>query len=148
MRKIKYIFSFSICLLILSLSSICFALSPSSNKIYEGIDVSNWQGYINYSEVKASGIDIVYIKASQGENITDSHFKTNYNNAKINGLKVGLYHFLTALLQILLKVLSLYQTPPLIDNLYFLHVLLHLLLLYLPLYSLLLKKYMLNCNCL
>ena len=96
MRKIKYIFSFSICLLILSLSSICFALSPSSNKIYEGMDVSNWQGYINYSEVKASGIDIVYIKASQGENITDSHFKTNYNNAKINGLKVGLYHFLTA----------------------------------------------------
>ena len=54
------------------------------------------QGHINYSEVKASGIDIVYIKASQGTNITDPYFKTNYNNAKMNGLKVGLYHFLTA----------------------------------------------------
>lgn len=61
-----------------------------------GIDVSNWQGYINYSEVKNSGIDIVYIKASQGDSIVDAYFRTNYNNAKANGLKVGLYHFLTA----------------------------------------------------
>ena len=58
--------------------------------------MSNWQGYINYSQVKNSGIDIVYIKASQGNSIIDSYFRTNYNNAKANGLKVGLYHFLTA----------------------------------------------------
>ena len=61
-----------------------------------GIDVSNWQGYINYSEVKNSGIDIVYIKATQGDSIIDPYFKTNYENAKSNGLKVGFYHFLTA----------------------------------------------------
>jgi len=63
---------------------------------YQGIDVSDWQGYINYSEVKNSGIEIVYIKASQGNSIVDPYFRTNYNNAKANGLKVGLYHFLTA----------------------------------------------------
>lgn len=63
---------------------------------YQGIDVSNWQGYIDYSEVANSGIDIVYIKASQGNSIVDSYFKTNYENSKANGLKVGLYHFLTA----------------------------------------------------
>lgn len=68
----------------------CFAST------YQGIDVSDWQGYINYSKVKNSGIDVVYIKASQGNSIVDSYFRTNYDNAKANGLKVGLYHFLTA----------------------------------------------------
>lgn len=94
-KKFAYIIGLAV-FLMLFLSSTCFALSPSSDTIYEGIDVSDWQGNINYSEVKASGIDIVYIKASQGTNITDPYFKTNYNNAKMNDLKVGLYHFLTA----------------------------------------------------
>lgn len=72
-----------------------FATTASSDVIYDGIDVSDWQGYINYSAVKASGIDVVYIKASQGDNIVDSYFKINYNDAKENGLKVGFYHYLT-----------------------------------------------------
>lgn len=72
------------------------ATVASSSTIYNGIDVSNWQGYINYSEVKANGINIVYIKSSQGNNIVDAYFKINYENAKANGLQVGFYHFLTA----------------------------------------------------
>ena len=39
---------------------------------------------------------MVYIKASQGNNIKDPYFDVNYENAKSNGLKVGFYHFLTA----------------------------------------------------
>ena len=70
--------------------------SADSSNIYQGIDVSSWQGSINYAEVKNSGIDIVYIKASEGKSLTDSYFKTNYNNAKANGLKVGFYHFIRA----------------------------------------------------
>lgn len=73
-----------------------YALSPQSELRYEGIDVSNWQGYIDYAQVKNSGIDIVYIKASQGNNIKDHYFDINYENAKANNLKVGFYHFLTA----------------------------------------------------
>lgn len=73
-----------------------YALSPQSELRYEGIDVSDWQGYIDYNQVKNSGIDIVYIKASQGSNIKDPYFDINYENAKANGLKVGFYHFLTA----------------------------------------------------
>ncbi len=92
----KFIFISMLLCFVLAISSSCFALTPSDETIYEGIDVSNWQGYIDYSRVKASGIDIVYIKASQGNNITDPFFKVNYNNAKANGLKVGLYHFLLA----------------------------------------------------
>ena len=93
----KFVFiSVLLCFVLAIFSSTCFALSPSSDIIYEGIDVSNWQGYIDYARVKSAGIDVVYIKASQGNNITDPFFKVNYNNAKANGLKVGLYHFLTA----------------------------------------------------
>ena len=63
---------------------------------YEGIDVSDWQGYIDYNQVRNSGIEVVYIKASQGNNIKDPYFELNYENAKANNLKVGFYHFLTA----------------------------------------------------
>ena len=73
-----------------------YALTPASNLSYQGIDVSNWQGYINYREVKESGIEVVYIKSSQGTNIKDAYFDINYENAKANGLKVGFYHFLIA----------------------------------------------------
>ncbi len=87
----KKIFCFSIILvMIVFLPISCFAAN------YRGMDVSNWQGSINYSQVKNSGIEIVYIKASQGDSMIDSHFRTNYENAKANGLKIGLYHFLTA----------------------------------------------------
>ena len=73
-----------------------YAITPSSNPQYQGIDVSDWQGYIDYSQVRASGIEVVYIKSSQGGNIKDPYFDINYENAKANGLKVGFYHFLTA----------------------------------------------------
>ena len=73
-----------------------YALTPASNLSYEGIDVSNWQGYINYAEVRNAGIQVVYIKASQGTNIKDAYFDINYENAKANGLRVGFYHYLTA----------------------------------------------------
>ena len=73
-----------------------YALTPASNLSYQGIDVSNWQGHINYAEVRDAGIQVVYIKASQGTNIKDAYFDINYENAKANGLRVGFYHYLTA----------------------------------------------------
>lgn len=73
-----------------------YAITPSAEPRYQGIDVSDWQGYIDYRQVRESGIEVVYIKASQGSNIKDPYFDINYENAKANGLKVGFYHFLTA----------------------------------------------------
>ncbi len=92
--KLKTIFMITLIVAFLPIS--VFATVASSSTIYEGIDVSNWQGYINYEQVRNSGIDVVYIKSSQGANIIDAYFRINYNNAKSNGLKVGFYHFLTA----------------------------------------------------
>lgn len=90
------IFVMIISLLFFVNAGMVYALSPSSEPSYQGIDVSDWQGYIDYSRVRASGIEVVYIKASQGSNIKDPYFDINYENAKANGLKVGFYHFLTA----------------------------------------------------
>ena len=73
-----------------------YSFSPSSTNIYEGIDVSNWQGNINFAEVKADGIQVVYIKASEGASYIDPLFEQNYQGAKENGLLIGVYHYLTA----------------------------------------------------
>lgn len=60
----------------------------------KGIDISHYQGSIDFAKVKADGIGIVIIKATEGRTYKDSYFKTNYANAKANGLLVGAYHFL------------------------------------------------------
>ncbi len=73
-----------------------YAFSPWGDVIYQGIDVSGWQGNINYAEVKNSGIEIVYMKSSEGRSFVDPYFNQNYTNAKANGLKVGFYHYLVA----------------------------------------------------
>ena len=90
----KRIIVISFCF-ILALNSI-FAFSPSSDRIYQGIDVSMWQGNIDFNAVKNSGIEAVYIRSSEGIGYIDPYFKTNYEKAKENGLKVGFYHYVTA----------------------------------------------------
>lgn len=89
---------FSIILLIVILMSMIpvFAFPPSYEKIYQGIDVSEWQGRINFKEVAESGIEVVYIRASEGTSYIDPYFMDNYRGAKENGIRVGFYHFLTA----------------------------------------------------
>lgn len=77
-------------------TNISQALEPSSNVVYEGIDVSAYQGYIDYERVRNAGIEVVYIKSSEGTTLEDPYFRTNYDNAKANSLKVGFYHFIRA----------------------------------------------------
>lgn len=76
--------------------SAVLAFGPSNEKIYEGIDVSEWQGDIDFKKVKDYGIEMVYIRAGQGFNYEDSKFERNYKEAKKYGLKVGAYHYVTA----------------------------------------------------
>lgn len=73
-----------------------YAFGPESTIIYSGIDVSGWQENIDYAAVKEAGIEIVYMKASQGSNFVDPYFERNYTEAKANNLKVGFYHYVTA----------------------------------------------------
>lgn len=68
--------------------------SRSTNNI-KGIDVSHWQGKINWTKVAVAGIKFVYIKATEGATFVDPRMDENYRGAKAAGLKVGFYHFAT-----------------------------------------------------
>ena len=61
----------------------------------KGIDVSSWQGVVDYRKVKASGIDFVIIRAGFGREVSqkDNCFEQNYKNAKAAGLDVGAYWY-------------------------------------------------------
>lgn len=61
----------------------------------KGIDVSQWQGNIDFDKVKASGIDFVIIRAGYGKYINqkDPYFEQNYQRAKAAGLNVGAYWY-------------------------------------------------------
>lgn len=92
----KFFFSMLIVTIVILINISAFAFSQSSERIYNGIDVSEWQGNIDFAEVARDGIEVVYIRASEGNNYVDPHFRENYEKAKANGLKTGFYHFLTA----------------------------------------------------
>ena len=61
----------------------------------KGIDVSKYQGQIDFNAVKRSGIDFVIINAGYGKSVfqKDPCFEQNYTRAKAAGLKVGAYWF-------------------------------------------------------
>ena len=73
------------------------ALSPSSDLKYNGIDVSEWQGDIDFEAVKESGVEVVYIRSSEGFDYVDQQFEANAKKANEAGLKVGFYHYVTAM---------------------------------------------------
>ena len=60
-----------------------------------GIDVSKWQGNIDFEKVKSAGCEFVIIKAAgsyiDGEMYTDPKFLENIEKKKKNNLKVGVY---------------------------------------------------------
>lgn len=58
-----------------------------------GIDVSLYQGGINFAKAKAEGVKFSIIKASES-NFRDPQFNNHYANAKLYGIDVGAYHFL------------------------------------------------------
>ena len=71
------------------------AIPPSGRRQYRGIDISEFQGEIDFEEVRRSGIEAVYIRVGAGE-YTDEYFAENYERAKAAGLKIGFYHYVTA----------------------------------------------------
>ncbi|MGF7050249.1 lysozyme [Paenibacillus sp. DS2015] len=64
-----------------------------SNSNARGIDVSHWQGVINWEQVRAEGHVFAFIKASEGKSVKDKKFIANVQGATMAGLLVGAYHF-------------------------------------------------------
>ncbi|GAA1422296.1 lysozyme [Streptomyces thermospinosisporus] len=67
------------------------ALAPTDG--VQGIDVSHWQGAVNWTSVRNAGIQFAWIKATEGTSYKDSGFNTNYPAAHAAGVIRGAYHF-------------------------------------------------------
>ena len=68
-----------------------------------GIDLSKWNGEVNFAGLKSAGVRFAFVKASQGHALTsahylfaDSHFARNVEGLAKAGIPAGAYHFFTA----------------------------------------------------
>lgn len=64
----------------------------------KGIDVSQWQGNVDFNKVKAAGYKFVIIRCNNWDNskncvVKDIRFEDNYRKAKAAGLDVGAYYY-------------------------------------------------------
>ncbi|RFU39925.1 hypothetical protein DZF91_19740 [Actinomadura logoneensis] len=58
-----------------------------------GLDVSGWQGNVNWSSVAANGAKFAYVKATESTSYTNPYFAQQYNGSYNVGLIRGAYHF-------------------------------------------------------
>lgn len=65
--------------------------------ITRGIDVSEWQGNINWNQVKQAGIDFAFVRISYGLSHNDYTYEANMTKAEQAGVPVGTYVYSTAL---------------------------------------------------
>jgi lysozyme len=61
----------------------------------DGIDVSHYQGAIDWQKVAGSGVKFAFAKAAEGDTVTDSQFSTNWSGMAEAGLLRGAYDFYT-----------------------------------------------------
>lgn len=79
-------------------STVSDAKQYESSGTSVGIDVSKWQGNINWTKVKQSGVEFVMIRvgyrgSSTGKIVMDPYFTQNIKGALANGIHVGVYFF-------------------------------------------------------
>lgn len=59
----------------------------------KGLDVSGWQGNVNWSTVAANGAKFAYVKATENTNYQNPYFSQQYTGSYNHGIKHGAYHF-------------------------------------------------------
>ena len=60
----------------------------------KGVDVSEYQGEVDWDKIKSQGIDFAFIKATEGSKSKDNYFDTNFSKLKqMNDMLIGCYHF-------------------------------------------------------
>lgn len=60
-----------------------------------GVDVSSYQGNVNWSALAASGVQFAYTKATEGTYYTNPYFSQQYEGPYDDGMIRGAYHFAT-----------------------------------------------------
>ena len=59
-----------------------------------GIDLSKWQGRVDWSSIRAAGTQFAFIKATEGGDHVDERFMENWEAARRAGIPRGAYHFM------------------------------------------------------
>ena len=72
--------------------------SAANKVVYNYIDISEWQGTVDFAKVKASGVQGIIIRIGYGDVISypyqiDKQFERNYSECKRLGLPVGAYFY-------------------------------------------------------
>lgn len=75
-----------------------FGIEIPTNYTIHGIDVSKYQDIIDWESVRDMNVEgislqFAFIKATEGNNDVDRHFKRNWRNARDAGMTRGAYHF-------------------------------------------------------
>ena len=70
-----------------------FGVKKPADYAVHGVDVSRWQGDIDWARLRTQGANFAYIKATDGGDHLDPMFKKNWRAADQAGLKRGAYHF-------------------------------------------------------
>lgn len=60
---------------------------------YKGIDVSSWQGNIDWQKVADYGMDFCILRITEAENVTDSKFERNFKGCNDHQIPVGVYKY-------------------------------------------------------
>ena len=87
---------------LLGLALLCLAgcASPGNNPFpmatdfaIQGIDVSKYQGDVDWMAVHESGVQFAWIKATEGGDYLDEKFRQNWAMSEAAGVRRGAYHF-------------------------------------------------------
>jgi len=70
-----------------------FGKASPKNHAVHGVDVSRWQGEIDWERLRSQGANFAYIKATDGGDHLDPLFRKNWRGAEAAGLRRGAYHF-------------------------------------------------------
>ncbi|MBL8019177.1 MAG: lysozyme [Leptospirales bacterium] len=88
--------------------------SPSQEEFpVRGIDVSRYQGQIDWTRVKKAGIRFAYMKATEGGDYRDPLFAQNWLGTEHVGIPHGAYHFFTLCKPGKVQALNFIKTVPL-----------------------------------
>ncbi len=66
--------------------------NPATYAVH-GTDTSRFQTAIDWPTARANGINFAFIKATEGGDLLDPAFKTNWRGARAAGVRAGAYHF-------------------------------------------------------
>ncbi|MBV8564956.1 MAG: glycoside hydrolase family 25 protein [Methylobacteriaceae bacterium] len=94
MRFLGFVGSVAGLLLLAGCATLQVAEGPRpSDFLIHGVDVSKYQGEIDWPAARDSGVSFAWIKATEGGDYTDEYFDRNWQAAKAAGIPRGAYHF-------------------------------------------------------